>query len=531
LLVPLVVAFFLDASVLPSPAAMATWNPLMVFFRVLTDLSLGLVCTVVSVTFLRLARRVKDPIPFLRFFLVFGACMVMGSVFNVLAALTRWSFFYWIWLILRYATAISSVAAAFAITPLLPQLMRLVRLVRSTDDQQFQLTERNRELHALNSNLQREVRERELAEVRSLTNLRRLQSIIDSLPLGAIALDEHGSILHLNRQCCLILAIDSEPESFIDRPIDALFSVIEHKAADQAAYRASLDVALRSPEPISHEVRLLDGRIVAQDALSLGSDVADHGKLLLYRDITRERRVDAVKSEFMSLASHQLRTPLTSIRWALGRLEKSLGRSAAPEQVRLLESGLTSSRRMAHTIDTMLVISRIEAGKVRADVSEIKLGAFLNEIRVECRHAYETKALAFTLDCPPHLLVRTDPDILAEVVKNLCSNAIKYTPEHGRVSVGARADGDRIFIEVRDTGLGIPAYQQDKVFGKFFRGDNVVSADTEGTGLGLYLVSLLVRILEGSIAFRSVEGKGSVFTLDLPVARAADNGEHAFSIL
>lgn len=521
-LAPLVAVLFTEAGLYPSPASMAAWNPLMISIRVVTDVSLGLICALLSLQLMRLSRRVQEPVPFLGFLLGFGACMLVGSALNVLAAVTHWRWAYWAWLLTRYATALSSVAAVIAVTPVLPGLIRLVRAARSTDDHQRQLESRNRDLHALNRDLQREIREREAAEARDAANLRRLQSIIDSLPLGAVALDERGAVLHVNGQCCTILGIERHPASFIGHPADDFFGAAARRAADPESSLRAVDSALRGSAPATAEVRLADGRIIALDAVSLGEDGEDHGKLLLYRDITKERRVDAVKSEFMSLASHQLRTPLTSIRWALGRLEKSLGDDASREQQRLLESGLVSSRRMAHTIDTMLVISRIEAGKVRADVSEIKLGAFLNDIRVEYRQAYEAKSLSFSLECPTHLLIRTDPDILAEVMKNLCSNAIKYTPEHGSVSVTAHAQADRVVIEVSDTGLGIPAYQQDKVFGKFFRGDNVVSADTEGTGLGLYLVSLLVRILEGSVGFRSVEGRGTLFTLDLPLVRSSE---------
>jgi signal transduction histidine kinase len=189
---------------------------------------------------------------------------------------------------------------------------------------------------------------------------------------------------------------------------------------------------------------------------------------------------------------------------------------------RLLKEGKNAVARMSETIDTMLQIARIESEEVRLSLSRVPLRPFLMSAIAESKES-RGKQHPLSLDCPPGLSIRTDAKLLREILRNLLSNAMKYTAERGKISVRAEKRDGAIIIDVRDAGYGIPLEQQGKIFQKFFRGDNIVGKDTEGTGLGLHLVLLISKLLGGTISFVSREGKnsGSTFTLSLPVAPPA----------
>jgi two-component system phosphate regulon sensor histidine kinase PhoR len=188
---------------------------------------------------------------------------------------------------------------------------------------------------------------------------------------------------------------------------------------------------------------------------------------------------------------------------------------------RLFEEGKNAATRMSETIDTMLQIARIGSEEVQIHVSRIALRSFLQQLIVESKESIG-KNPSLTLACPARLFIHTDSKLLKEILRNLFSNALKYTPSDGKISVRVRKKKDSIIIDVQDSGLGIPIHQHKKIFQKFFRGDNIVGRDTEGTGLGLYLVLLITNLLNGKISFISKEGKGkgrgSTFTLSLPLA-------------
>jgi signal transduction histidine kinase len=173
---------------------------------------------------------------------------------------------------------------------------------------------------------------------------------------------------------------------------------------------------------------------------------------------------------------------------------------------------------MSETIDTMLQIARIESGEVQMNVSRVALRSFLKKVIAESKESIGKKR-SLLLICPTGLSIHTDPKLLTQIVTNLLSNALKYTPDQGKIVMRGKKHKDTVVIEVQDSGYGIPIHQHKKIFQKFFRGDNIVGKDTEGTGLGLYLVFLITNLLGGRISFISKEGKGSgtTFSLSLPL--------------
>lgn len=255
--------------------------------------------------------------------------------------------------------------------------------------------------------------------------------------------------------------------------------------------------------------------------------LSEKGVTLFYvgvqRDITHRKRADAAKSEFVSLASHQLRTPITIIRWALKRFKRKATQKLDRKEQHLLEEALKAAIRMTDTITAMLVISRLEAGRVHLNITDVLVRPVLSDVSRYCKESHHDKKLKFSLTCPKDLSLRTDKKLLTEILENLISNAFKYTPSGGSITVRAKKKGEHCQIDVQDTGYGIPAHQKKKIFTKFFRADNIIDKQTDGTGLGLYLVHALCGLLGGIASFTSEEDKGTTFSIALPLSAHAQS--------
>jgi len=251
--------------------------------------------------------------------------------------------------------------------------------------------------------------------------------------------------------------------------------------------------------------------------------IAENGKVKFFAglqtDITLRLRSDQAKSEFMSLASHQLRTPLTGLRWGIAMLKKK--GSLTAEQESIADDLQDATARMAESINVMIHLSRIESGKMEVKNAPVQLSVFLNSLCQEFHPQAEMRHLHCNFQIEDDATLTTDSSLLREIMENLISNAIKYTPEGGEVEMHTKNLGSSVRISIRDSGYGIPVDQQDKVFSKFFRGTNVTDKIPDGTGLGLYLVYSLTSLLDGTISFVSIENEGTTFTLTLPLTPPA----------
>ena len=232
-----------------------------------------------------------------------------------------------------------------------------------------------------------------------------------------------------------------------------------------------------------------------------------------FRDITKEKESDRAKTEFMSLASHQLRTPLTEIRWALSSLKRE---ELPDEQSRVVKVAYEAVVHMAEIIKKMLMISRLEADDVEARLSDVDVQSTIEKIARLSEMRRQRNELELTIHCPEGLCVRTDELLFTEILSNLLSNAYKYTPKGGKIHVDATQVSKKIRIDVADTGYGIPEAEQGKIAQKFFRASNIAERDESGTGIGLYMAYSTAKLMGGSISFVSKENKGTVFTLLFP---------------
>ena len=365
------------------------------------------------------------------------------------------------------------------------------------------------------AHLLEEVRQRRKAERQYREHVLLLQRMINTLPMAAVAADQDGVILYANEPFRSLFAPDVDMEALVGHPCVDVLGVIRDQLPSPTWEQFRRHFADPMSGGFHEELSLADGRTLGIERIS-GLEGAESGYLLLVRDVSEAKRIDAVKSNFMSLASHQLRTPLTSIRWALGRLDKQLEGQIDPAHLELLQKAKQSTITMAQTITTMLSISRVEAGLHSVKATAFSLAEFLEGVRKNFADACAHKNISLVAACLPDIQLKTDREVLREILENLLSNAVKYTPTGGSIVVRCSREGDRVLLRVQDTGYGIPMHQHEKVFTKFFRGENITHVDTHGTGLGLYLSSLLVQAIGGSVDFTSEQGRGTTFVLTLP---------------
>jgi PAS domain S-box-containing protein len=236
------------------------------------------------------------------------------------------------------------------------------------------------------------------------------------------------------------------------------------------------------------------------------------------RDITKEKEVDRMKTEFVSIASHQLRTPLSAIRWTLEMLIGGDAGKLKNEQDMLARRAYVSTQRMVDLVNSLLNVSRIESGQLSVDPKATDIKKLASDVVYEFSKLIAQKKQKFDFDAGKMDKINTDPKLLREVVANLISNAVKYTPDEGEIEFRIERGKKDMKFTVKDSGIGIPEAEQKKLFTKFFRAENAAAIENEGNGLGLYLVKSLVELLGGEVGIKSEEGKGTEAWFTIPLA-------------
>jgi len=243
------------------------------------------------------------------------------------------------------------------------------------------------------------------------------------------------------------------------------------------------------------------------------------GTLVILHDITREKTIERMKTEFVSLSAHQLRTPLSAIKWTLKMfLDGDLG-EITQEQRDFIKKTYISNERMIELINDLLNVTRIEEGRYLYKPTPTNLEKIVQDVISSYQEKIKKRNLKFEFKKPEKKLPKAMIDVekMKLAIQNLLDNAISYTPPGGKVSISLKYVKKEIEFSIKDTGIGIPRDQQKRVFTKFFRGKNAIRIETEGTGLGLFITKNIIEAHGGKIWFRSKEGKGTIFYFTLPV--------------
>jgi signal transduction histidine kinase len=281
------------------------------------------------------------------------------------------------------------------------------------------------------------------------------------------------------------------------------------KSEIRNGYEQRYDVALTTPTACAlqvHTAQVIDdaGRYL--------------GRVFVFHDVTREREIDQMKSDFIDLVSHELRTPLTNIIGFVSLMLEGETGEINEAQRRSLASVQRQARRLSALITDLLDVSRIEAGQVTMRQETVDLAAvaeaMLQELQPQAREKNLTVHFMAAPNLPP---VRGDTERLSRVFTNLLGNAFKFTPPGGEVSLTLNVVNGELQGQVRDTGPGIPAEDLPRIFDKFFQVERVATRKSGGTGLGLSIVRGIVEAHGGRVWANSVVGEGTVFTFALPI--------------
>ncbi len=243
-----------------------------------------------------------------------------------------------------------------------------------------------------------------------------------------------------------------------------------------------------------------------------------YGYIKMFYDLTREKQIDKLKSEFISIAAHQLRTPLSAIKWIIKMVLDGDAGKLTVEQEELLTKGYKSNERIIKLVNDLLNVSRIEEGRFgfnfdKYDFQEVIDIAITNlEQRIAKNHFKMTINKPFKM---PKIYI--DKERMTMVMQNLLDNATKYTPEYGKIEINIKKEKKLLDVTIKDNGVGIPKEDQVKLFSKFFRAANVKRMETEGTGLGLFIVKNIIENHGGKIIIKSEEGKGTEVNFSLPL--------------
>ena len=358
----------------------------------------------------------------------------------------------------------------------------------------------------------------------------RIDAMLKNIGEGIIGVTDKGEIYYINQAAEDMLGI--KLDLVLGRTFIQEVKFLDEKGNVTSVESNPLRTAMNSGNVVYNKEMYFENSLkekfpvaVAASPVILQNLVI--GGVIIFRDITREKEIDRMKTEFISLASHQLRTPLSAMKWFSEMLiDGDLGQ-LSEEQMKVIRNINKSNQRMIELVNSLLNISRIESGRLIIDPEPTFLKEIVDEIVVELQPKIEEKHHKLIVSVHGDLpKINVDPKLIRHVYMNLLTNAIKYTNPNGEITVLISKNDTEIISQVSDNGLGIPKAQQDRIFDKFFRADNVVRVVTDGTGLGLYLIKAIVESSGGRIWFKSDEGKGTSFWFALPLAGSkANEGE------
>jgi two-component system phosphate regulon sensor histidine kinase PhoR len=336
-----------------------------------------------------------------------------------------------------------------------------------------------------------------------------LRAVLDGMVEGVVAIEAGGRIVMANGAFERIFGAQPPVEG--RRPLEV---------ARVPALQEALDEALRADHPVTREMTLGGARekVIRASLAALRDGGATVGAVAVFHDVTEVKRLERTRREFVANVSHELRTPLTAIKgYAENLRDGGLQDTAVASQ--FVDVIHRNAERLRLLIEDLLDLSSVEQGQARLNLGPVRLADVVAQAAAVIRPAAQKKGQSLSLELAEGLSApRADRDRLAQVLINLLENAVKFTPDGGRISVSAAADPGRVVLSVSDTGVGIPPDEIPRIFERFYRVDRSRDRREGGTGLGLAIAKHLVQAMGGTIQVESVQGAGTTFRVTLPAS-------------
>lgn len=368
------------------------------------------------------------------------------------------------------------------------------------------------EIHASNT------RERKLAEEMAEKYIKSSEQLFlevyNNSPVAYVIVGKFGDIISANTAAARLFGISSD--KLVKRDLFALMDAgsEEHQSILKQKFQTGIVVT-------DEEVKVNRANSFSWTKVSIFQFSNADGKrlsLVTLVDVTKQKEIDTAKSEFVSLASHQLRTPISGMRWSAELLLMDGVESLTKQQKRYVDRLLSSIQRMSTLVDDFLQVSRFELGTRILKEETVVLKELFDDIIAEQDAKVTLNRLKVHKEYDPSITkIQSDMALLRMVVTNLYTNAVKYSRVGGEISVGYLRQGGDLVITIKDSGMGIPVGEQQRVFSKIFRASNAIKEVPDGTGLGLYIVQKAVQTLEGRVSFVSSENMGTTFTVVIPI--------------
>jgi len=344
----------------------------------------------------------------------------------------------------------------------------------------------------------------------------KLEAILNSTVDGIIVLNRRGIIITINPAARQILT---------DVSGDFLADILRKLPGPATPVKAKdeLDAALALARSRQSQRYRVGSRIVsALTAPVRTPDGEELGTVIALRDITREAEADQLKDTFITNISHDLRTPLTSIRGYSDLLLKTANGTTNPQQVQFLQTINRNAKTLMQHVSKIIDISELQAGTLKLEKTDLAFPEVVEQVVGKWRDPMAAKGLSLCLELPAeNLPVHGDPDRLRWAVDNLLENACNYTLTGGRVEVRLFREQHEVRLDIIDTGIGIAISDQPYLFTRFFRADNELVYDVAGVGLGLFITRSLVELHNGRVSVKSKLHEGSIFSLALPILQPA----------
>ena len=365
-----------------------------------------------------------------------------------------------------------------------------------------------------------DVTEQKNSEAEAKRNATLMRGLIDGTVDAITLTDRDGRIVIANEPMArYVRDLRIPPAGLMHERLLAIADSVEDRERFEQRMR---ELAATPDVESADEFELNGGERVFQGYTKpvIGADNAFLGRVWTLREVTEARQVDRIKDALVATVSHELRTPLTSI---IGYLELlGTGEPLSIEDARFVEIARRNAARLQRMVEELLFLSRVDAGGLELDLEDVDVAELARAALGSADPAAAAKRITLELDGPQALRMRADGNRLGQVLDNLISNAIKFTPERGKVKVCLGSADGTLMATVTDTGRGIPQAEQSRLFERFFR--TTATRDVPGTGLGLTIVRAIVEAHGGSVTCESREGVGTTFAFRLPLAPPAANG-------
>ena len=345
-------------------------------------------------------------------------------------------------------------------------------------------------------------------------------ALLASIAHGVIAVDKNGKITFINKKALKFL--NKDYEELAGKKIVSVLDLYDSKGRYILPQNRPLTMCLSGKKIITKDFYCINKKGKKILLKIAATPIIMRGKILgaigIYEDITKEKEIENAKTEFVSLASHQLRTPITEISLSAEILMSGMAGKISAMQKKYIRNVNSAVIEITELIETLLNISRIQMGTFVVLPQPVKLQTLINKILSSFYLQAKKKKLKIKKHFDKNIpRTNLDPQIMQLILENLISNAVKYT-EKGYVEIDVSVQNNKnIMIKISDTGCGIPDSQKHLVFTKLFRSDNRLKNETKGHGLGLFIVKSIVERVGGKIKFESEEKKGTTFYLTIPL--------------